>query len=168
VPQVKWFALAAALLQSACASASFANGVYAGSETTYRVGSPGPEWRFMEVDGNDLAFHRADVGTISANSTCSSYEDVPPRVLLNHLLFGMTERHHRFEEVVAIDGRGALHSIVDAELDGVPVTLDVYVLPKDGCLYDLSLVTAPERHHLGVPALRRFIAGFTVLGARDG
>ena len=107
------------------------------------------------------------LGTIAVNSTCEDYEDVPERALMNHLLFGTRERVFRTRGGVTLDGRGALHSVVDVELDGVPLTLDVYLLKKDGCIFDLTpdLESAP-RSRPGRQQFEDFVAGFTVLTTR--
>ena len=129
----------------------------------YRVGSPGPGWERIQVEDNDIAFHHDELGTVSINSTCTDYEDVPEEALLNHLLFGMRERTFRSEETVTLDGRGALHAIVDVELDGVPITLELYVLKKDGCVYDMTLIASRALFERARTDLARLIAGFHVL-----
>jgi hypothetical protein len=128
------------LLLGACGGASFRDGVYEDEHARYRVGSLRGGWERFEVGDNDLAFHKRGMGTISVNSTCSDYEDVPPVALLNHLLFEMTERRFLVEETVTLDGRGARHVVVQVELDGVPLELEIYLLKKDGCVFDLTHV----------------------------
>jgi hypothetical protein len=125
-------------LATACGGASFQDGVYQGEHARYRVGPLDRSWHRVTVDGNDLAFHRAGTGTISVNATCTEYEDVPATALVNHLLFETTERNFLLEEVVTLDGRGARHVLVQAALDGVPLELELFVLKKDGCVFDLS------------------------------
>lgn len=147
----------------ACGGAHFKDGIFYGEYTTYRVGELGREWQEVSVDDNDLAFHRAGRGTIGANSTCQDYDDVPHVALMNHLLFGMTHRQYRVEEEVTLDGRGARHDIVDAELDGVPITLEVFLVTRDGCVYDLSLVTSRQAHAASRADFLRFVSGFEVL-----
>lgn len=157
-------ALAASLLAAGCGSSGiFRNGIYEDDEVRYRVGSPGRAWSRVEVDDNDVAFHHARLGTVSANSTCREYDDAPERALLNHLLFGTRERVFRTYEMVTLDGRGAIHALVDFELDGVPLTLEVYLLKKDGCVYDLTYVAGRSTHAQGRVALARLVEGFHVL-----
>ena len=40
--------------------------------------------------------------------------------------------------------REALRTRVDAKLDGVPMTLDLYVLKRNGCIFDLSYAAPPD------------------------
>jgi hypothetical protein len=59
---------------------------------------------------------------------------------------GTTDRHFTREETVPFDGREARHTLLDARLDGVGMRFDIFVLKKDGCVFDLVHVapaTAP-------------------------
>ena len=73
--------LTAALLSApnliGCGGAALRDGVYDDGRARYRIGTLAPEWRGVEVGDNDLAFFRRGMGTISLNSTCSDYDDVP-------------------------------------------------------------------------------------------
>jgi hypothetical protein len=146
-----------------CASASFSGGIYDDGVVRYHVGEPKPGWARIEVAGNDVAFHHARLGTISINSTCTDYEDVPEQALMNQLLFGTRERLYRVEETVTLDGRGALHTVVDLELDGVPLTLEVYLVKKDGCVYDLAHISSRRGFELGRNDFQTVLQGFRVL-----
>jgi hypothetical protein len=156
-------ALVAMFAGFACGGATFSQGVYDDGMVRYRVGELGPGWRRVAVEDNDLAYHHDALGTVSINSTCTDYEDVPEEALLNHLLFGMRERNFRGEETVTLDGRGALHAVIDLELDGVPLTLEVYVLKKDGCVYDMTLISSRQQFERARGDLAKLIAGFHVL-----
>ena len=146
-----------------CATASFQGGIYDDGVVRYRVGERSAGWQRLEIGDNDLAFHHEQFGTVSINSTCADYSDVPEQALMNHLLFGMRERTYRTEEMVTLDGRGAWHVVVDAQLDGVPLVLEVYLVHKDGCVYDLSRISAPARFEAGRAGFEHFVQGFKVL-----
>ena len=153
----------ALVIAGGCATTSFQGGVYDDGVVRYRVGERSAGWQRIEVGDNDLAFHHAQFGTVSVNSTCANYSDVPQQALMNHLLFGMRERSYRTEEMATLDGRGAWHVVVDAQLDGVPLVLEVYLVHKDGCVYDLSRISAPSRFEAGRSDFERFAQGFKVL-----
>jgi hypothetical protein len=146
--------------------ATFQNGIYDNGTVRYRVGDVGQGFERVQVNDNDLAFFHRRLGTIAINSTCEDYEDVPERALMNHLMFGTRERVYRTEQVVTVDGRGALHSVIDLELDGVPLTLEVYLVKKDGCVYDLSRVSSRESFEAGRDSFATFVRGFAVLATR--
>jgi hypothetical protein len=60
-----------------------------------------------------------------------------------------------------------LHRRVVAKLDGVPLALDLYVLKKDECLYDLVYLAPPDSAARGAADFARVVAGFdTVAGER--
>ena len=154
-----WYVLAL----TSCATAQFRDGVYDDGVVRYRVGGLDRRFEQVEVGDNDLAWYSRGLGTISVNSTCSDYEDVPSVALMNHLLFGTSERRYRLEETTTLDGRGALHVVADVELDGVPVSLDIYVLKKDGCVYDLSHICARDVFEHARPLFAAFVSQFKVL-----
>jgi hypothetical protein len=140
--------------------------MYSDDIVRYRVGAIPTGWVAAEVEDNDVAFHHRQLGTIGVNSTCTEYEDVPEQALLNHLLFGTRERVFRTRETVTLDGRGALHAIVDFELDGVPLTVEAYVVAKDGCVYDLTYTASRPAHPGGRPVFDGVVHQFHVLGTQ--
>jgi hypothetical protein len=156
--------LAAALLGTAtagCASGSFEGGVYRQGEIAYRVGALGFAWRRVRVEGGQLAFHHDKGGTISAIATCAGPDhDAPLDVLTNHLLIGIDQRVEVGRAPATLDGRAALRTRVDGTLDGVPVTLDLVVVKRDGCVYDLQLVTGPTAYDSRRPDFDQFVNGF--------
>lgn len=123
---------------------TFRSGVYRDGEVHFRVGRLSAAWRRVEVTGNDLSFHNDAVsGVIAVNGECDREKDPPLRQLLMQLVIGFTEREIVLEELLPLDRREAMHAIVEAKLDGVPMMLDLYVLKKDECLYDFSYVAPP-------------------------
>lgn len=158
-------ALALLLAITGCAGSSLRDGVYADEHARYRIGPLPASFQRVEVGDNDLAFHRRGDGTISVNVTCTDYEDVPLNALVNHLLFETTERRFIVEETVTLDGRAARHVIVRAELDGVAVELELYVMKKDGCVIDLAHVRAADASAEARELFRAFVARFALLEA---
>lgn len=160
-------ALALTLALPACAGGgAFHDRIFDDGVVRYRVGELAPGFERVDVGDNDLAWHDRGLGTISVNATCSGYDDVPTTALLNQLLFGTTERQFRLEETATLDGRAARHAIVDVEMDGVPVRLNVYLMRKDGCVYDLTHVGAVDQASRAQPVFERFVSEFAVLATR--
>jgi hypothetical protein len=147
----------------ACGGAAFQDGVYTDEHTSYRVGDLPGAWQPVSADGNDLAFYNRGMGTIAVNSTCTEYDDVPLSALVNHLLFDTTGRRILVEETVTLVGRGARHVLVNLELDGVPLQLELYVLRKDGCVFDLSHVRARTTEAVARETFLAFVQRFDVL-----
>ncbi len=151
------------LAGAGCGGAVLRDGVYSDDHARYRIGPLPSGFTAVEVEGNDLAFHDRERGTISVNSTCSDYEDVPLGALLNHLLFETTERRFLLEEVITLDGRAAQHVVVQAELDGVPIELELYVMKKNGCVIDLAHVRRRDVSPAARAAFAAFVARFALL-----
>lgn len=146
----------------ACSGPTLRNGVYSDEQARYRIAVPRGFERVVAGE-NDLAFHAHDGGTISINSTCIDYEDVPLSALLNHLLFETTERRFLIDEIVTLDGRAARHAALQAELDGVPIELELYVMKKDGCVFDLAHIREPGAPQSARERFRAFVASFALL-----
>jgi hypothetical protein len=70
---------------------------------------------------------------------------------------GTTERSIETQATIPFDGREAMRTTLDAKLDGVPMRYDIYVMKKDGCVYDLVYVAPPEPFVAGEPAFERFV-----------
>jgi hypothetical protein len=164
--------LVAALSGGACTrsgpKARFADGVFTRGDERFRVVPPPTGWIRLSVPGGDVAWtdeeHRAVMG---ANASCRGHGDPPLETLVNDLLIGTTSRHYLLEERVPLDGREAKHAVVSLQLDGVPLVYDVYVIKKDGCVYDLTLVTQPRAYDLVADDFVRFVAGFHGLGSGE-
>jgi hypothetical protein len=149
----------AAFLCAACA-AHLDGRTFHKRDVVYRIGELEPGFRRVDVAGNDLAFYKPGAGSIAVNALCRDYDDVPHEALLNHLLFGTTQRAYVRDEEVTLDGRSARHALIDAELDGVPVRLEVYLLTRARCVFDLSYISdrsAPARD-----TFARFVRGFRI------
>jgi hypothetical protein len=107
------------------------------------------------------AAHHESGGTIAANVHCDDYKDVPLDVLTNHLLFGIENKHERSRTALVLDGRAALRTRLEGTLDGVTVALDVVVMKKDGCTYDLALIAPPAVAELREGDFDRAIVSFS-------
>lgn len=145
-----------------CSSAPFDGSVYRGDGYAFRVPEKPQTWEALAVSDADLAFRdRSNDATIAVDGRCGKDgEDVPLRSLTQHLFMQFTDREVIEEETVPFDGREALHTEAAAKLDGVPIRFDIWVLKKDGCVYDLYYFASPDRFQAGVGEFRRFVGGF--------
>jgi hypothetical protein len=76
---------------------------------------------------------------------------------------GSTEREFRAQATEPFDAREALHTRVGAKWDGVPMELDIFVLKKDGCVYDFVYMSPPASFDAGVTEFEPFVRGFRTL-----
>ena len=160
-------AMALALIVLGCgASMSFDGGVYRSGKLAFRVGPVPGSWRRLDVNDAAVAFRDdAAQATVLVNGRCDVVgDDAPLAALTAHLLIGTTDRAIRSEDTVPFDGREARHTILTARLDGVAKTFDLFVLKKDGCVYDFAYITAPEGYAVTAPAFQSFVSGFHTLG----
>jgi len=151
------------VLAVACSPAAptFEGGVYRAPGVAFGVGEVPSSWHRVDVEDPDsLAFHD-DVGSsVLVNARCNlRADDVPLVALTNQLIIGTTDREFVKEETIPLDRREARHTILRAKLDGVPLMWDVYVMKKNGCVYDVVLVTAPEHFEQHTAAFERFATG---------
>lgn len=133
-------------LDLACVQArgTLAGGTYRNGPVAFRIGPLPAEWRRVQVSDAHLTFHHRHGGAIMANASCDRRLDLSLELLTGQLLYGIEARQQTSRHRLALDGRVALRTQMSGTLDGVPVALDLVVLKKDGCTYDLALAAAPH------------------------
>ncbi|MGK3997108.1 hypothetical protein [Sorangium sp. So ce1024] len=158
--------IALVLALAGCGGPSFDGTVYRGPDVAFRVPRAPESWRQIAVSDAAVAYRDDENGaTVALNGRCKNEEDVPLISLTNHLFLHFTEREVMKQEVVPFDGREAMHTVVSAKLDGVPKVFDVWVLKKNGCVYDMLLIADPARYAASEPAFTRMVRGFSTLPA---
>jgi len=158
--------LAATAAVVACGhGAVIEEGVLHKGDVRIQVGPVPPTWRRVHVDGADLAFRDDERdGSALFDVRCGQRDDdVPLTALTEHLIMGTTEREFDSQDVLPFDRREAMHTVLRAKLDGVPMQYDIYVMKKDGCVYDLVYVAPPGRFGDGAADFQRFARGTHVL-----
>jgi hypothetical protein len=146
---MKW--LIAVALATACAHRA----------PLYRTGALGPEWQAVREKGAEVGwFNPALDAIIQANASCERADATSLESLTRQLLIGYTERRVISQERAMLDGREALHTVAEAKLDGVPMRFELYVLKRNGCVFDLSYAAPPARADGGRLDFHRFVAGF--------
>ncbi len=129
-----------------CLSVSCATGlrgeVFRKGDLRYRIGVPPVErWAPVSLGDNDLAWISKKSGhVIAVNSTCDDHGDPSLEVLTNHLLMGFSDRQLEFQKTEMRDEREALRSRYHAHLDGVPVSIELVVLKRNGCVHDFTAI----------------------------
>ena len=153
-----------------CAHTGLDGDVYRAKDTSFRIGERPAGWKPLEVSHASLAWRDdAREGSILLNARCVGATDATPlRALGEHLFLGTTAREWTVTQIIPFDGREALHGRVTAKLDGVPMGYDLFVLRKDGCLYDFVYVAPPARLEEGVPGFEHFVQGFHTVRTGQG
>jgi hypothetical protein len=159
------------IVLGACAqTGTFDEGVLRKGELAVQVGPQPSSWRRIDVEGADLAFRdEAREGSALFDVRCGHRDDdAPLSVLTEHLIMGTTEREVASQDTIPFDGREAMHTMLRAKLDGVPMQYDIYVMKKDGCVYDLVYVAPPDRFAEGSEDFERFVHGVRALSSPRG
>jgi hypothetical protein len=128
----------------------------------YRMGALPAGWRVVHFESAAIGFYSQDIGgIIEANASCrDDAEATPLEALTRLLLIGYTDRSVRSQAKVALDEREALRTQVDAKLDGVPMSLELLVMKRNGCIFDLSYAAPPDRFPRGSDDFASFVHGF--------
>ena len=151
-----------------CASSGFDGRVYHDETMRFRVGPIPSSWRTITVDDALLAF-RDDTAnaTVALNGRCGvDGDDVPLASLTQHLFLQFTEREPVAQQTRTLDGREALRTEITASLDGVKKRYLVYVMKKDGCVYDFMYIAAAPTADGSAGSsgeFERFVQGFSTL-----
>ncbi len=135
--RVGWL-LGVTFLATACAGSRYDGRVYDDGTLRFHTGPVPSDWHQVDADGTLLAFRDDGApATIALNGRCGvDGDDVPLASLTQHLFLQFTERELKSQEELTLDGRAAMRTELLGKLDGVPKHFLVYVLKKDGCVYD--------------------------------
>ena len=83
--------------------------------------------------------------------------------MVRSMVRDFTEREIKKQETVPFDGREAMHTVLDAKLDGVAMSYDVWVLKKDGCVYDLLYLAPRASFARGRGKFELLVRGFATV-----
>jgi len=149
----------------ACASSSFDGRVYRDGDLHFRVGDIPSGWRAIDVDNALLAFRDDPANaTVALSGRCGvDGDDVPLASLTQHLFLQFTDRDLGTQKPLSLAGREALRTEITAALDGVKKHYVVYVLKKDGCVYDFMYIAAAGADAGALAAFEGFVQGFSTL-----
>jgi len=161
--------IAALLLLAGCGP-SFNGRLYQGKGIKFEAGEMPSCWHGIEAEGTLLSFRDDEHdATIAVNGRCGKdAEDVPLGALTQHLFLQFTERKITEQRLQPMDGREAMRTILTAKLDGVEKAFAIYVLKKDGCVWDFLYVSRPEGISAELPKFDRFVAGFHAISGQAG
>ena len=130
-------------------------------ETTYSFGLPGDAWRpVRELKGVQVMWIHADTkALIQVRAQCDEQGDSDLRQYTDHLRIDFTDWQVVLQEEETLIGRAALRTVVDAELDGVPKRLELWVVKRAGCLFDLHYVASRDQFSVGEADFAKVVDG---------
>ncbi len=107
-----------------------------------------------------MAWDAGGGNVVHVDHACGRNMDSPLPALVQQMLIGFDNREFVEEETIPFDGREARHVLVNARLDGRPITVELYVLKKDGCVFDLSATGEPAHIQAVRADFSAFAQGF--------
>lgn len=160
-----WIALLAVVACGRGTARSFDGSVFREGPVAFQIAPLPGGWRSVDVTDASLAYRdEAHGASILLNARCRRPDEGTPLVALtNHLIIGSTERDVQSQVAEPFDGREALHTKLRAKWDGVPIGFDIFVMKKDGCVYDFIYMGDPSAFDAGAPAFEAFAKGFRTL-----
>lgn len=131
-------------------------------ETSFAFGDPGPGWQpVRNLKDVQVAWaNRALGGIIELHAQCDDHGDSSLDQYTDHLRIDWTSWTVESQQEARLVGRAALHTIAAAELDGVQRRNELWVVKKNGCLFDLRYSANPAHFEAGQPAFADVVAGF--------
>jgi len=157
--------LGAIVALTACAGRRIEHGVYHSSKG-YRVTLPGADWAVAEESKADLELrHHDGTAAMLANAQCDDRARTRSSdLLLGHLLIGIRGRATIEQEEVSVNGRQAVHRVLDGRLDAddAPTRIEAYVMRDERCVYDLVYAAPPSSFDAWRAEFRRFVESFAM------
>ncbi len=148
---------------TACAGRRIENGVYH-STKGYRVVLPSPAWVVADESRADLELrHHGGAAAMLANAECDRQAAARSRDLLaRQLLIGIRDRATATQEEISLNGRRAVHRVLDGRLAGSdePTRIEAYVMTDERCVYDFVYVAPPPSFESWRPDFLRFVESF--------
>jgi len=155
--------LVAMIALTACAGRRIENGVYH-SAKGYRVTLPSPEWIVADESRADLELrHHGGGAAMLANAECDQPAAARSRdLLLRQLLIGLRDRTPITREEVSLNGRRAVHRVLDGRLaaSDESTRIEAYVMKDERCVYDFVYVAPPPSFESWRPDFLRFVESF--------
>lgn len=143
---------------------SYRNGrVYLRRGTFYRVGKLPAEWERMRTRARAISFYNPKYrSSISTDAYCGrSVGDRSLDSLGGEIISALEDRTVIEEENFSLNRRGAVRQLVKGSVDGVAVVVDLVIVRKDGCVFDLYATMPPERRELVRGSFETFFGGFS-------
>jgi hypothetical protein len=152
-----------ALVSCASPTGRLRDGRFMDADVSYTVAPPDDGWRELRLPTADAAWHNEALATVLlVSSHCEGVADSPLEGLTSDLLMGMTDREIVSQERVPSSQREAMVSVATGKLDGVARKLALFVLKKDGCVYDIVLDANPQHFDGARAVFDRVVASFDV------
>lgn len=151
------------LFASAVALAACGKTAVTGKVVDFSHGPMPADWKKTDVKGMAVAYYHEGYGaTAGVAPVCEGISDYSLESLAQQELIGIEQRETVEQTRVTVDGRDAIDWVVKGSVDGVTVKVNLVVFRKDGCVYDLNLVSRPDSFEKAREDFRSFVSGFAL------
>lgn len=134
-----------------------------GKAADFTHGTLPETWKKNDVKGLAVAYYHAGYGaTAGVAPLCEGISDQTLESLAQQELVGLEQRETLEEKRVTVDGREAVEWVVKGSVDGVEMRVNLVVFRKDGCVYDVNLVSRPETFERARAEFQVFVSGFKI------
>ncbi|MFH0799297.1 MAG: hypothetical protein V2A66_03850 [Pseudomonadota bacterium] len=135
---------------------------------TYRVGILPDGWERTHPPVRTISFYNPSLrSSIATDAYCGkSVGERRLETLGGEIISAFDDRHMQSETKFDLDGRGALRQRVSGKEDGVPVVVDLVIVKKDGCVFDMYAVMPPDADPAATADFEAFYGEFHYEAAR--
>lgn len=172
------FSLGAVLLFANCVlgpnryyavMSSRGNRVFIRHNLWYTVGELPEPWETLKTNVRAVAWYNPELlSTISTDVLCEATAgDRPLSVVAGDVAAAIEDRTVSNVQKFTLDGRGALREKVVGSVDGVPLEMDLVVLKKNNCAFNMMAVASPQDMPSVRPYFEDFFNGFH-FGSAEG
>lgn len=120
--------------------------------------APFEELNNKRADGAWL--NRENGNSISYHSSCNDPSDPSLEVITQELFADLKNLQTLSSETTSFDGREALRTEVEGELEGIPTQVHSLVFKKNGCIYTLSYAGLKKSFPSDFASFEQFLKGF--------
>lgn len=123
-----------------------------------RFQAPESPFQKLSVSSADAVWQSSKTGnTISMNSTCQKYENLPLDTLRENILAGIEDLKIQQKQEIQFNQRKAQRVSASGSMDGVPVSIDLLVMNKDSCTYDFTFIGRKKSQEKEAQIFEKFL-----------
>ncbi len=128
----------------------------------YRVGELPQGWKQLRTKARAIIFYNEELkASIATDAFCGdSVPDASLDSLGGQIISALDNRTVTSEHQFMLAGRGALRQLVEGTMDGVEVHLNLVIVRKDNCVFDLYAIMPRQVRELVEEDFDLFVDGF--------
>lgn len=129
----------------------------------YQYQEPQKQFKKMESDQADHAWQNARNGnTIAVLSECSESRDPSLSGIESETINALTNPEILHTENIQFAERGALRTLVEGQVDGVSVKMEIVTLKKNTCSYTVSYIGRSKTFETDRKVFDQYLKGFVI------